>query len=111
MSTRAEREQADQQRRGPTSKATKRAAARKRRAGKLGAVHPTEHAGRKASYATEAPSRKGKASRKSTRGSANHAKSDTNFNLGEEMVKGSPESRFRKSRAKAARVRGRPASA
>jgi hypothetical protein len=97
----------DQQRRGPTPKAQKRRAAKKRRAEKLGAEHPTKRAGAKAGYALERPSSAGKSSRKSTRGSANRAKPDTNFNLREEMVKGSPESRFRKAQTRAVVVRGR----
>jgi len=108
MATRAERDHASQQKRGPTAKAKKRRAARKGRREKFESPHPTAHAGAKASYAIERPSMKGRTSRKSTRDSANRAKPDTNFNLREEMVKGSPESRFRKARAQAGRVRGRP---
>jgi len=103
MATRSEQQQVERQRRGITRRARKRAAARKSR----GTSHAREHAGSKASYALERPSRKGKASRKSSRASANRAKPDTNLNLREEMVKGSPESRFRKARAKSATVRGR----
>jgi hypothetical protein len=58
-----------------------------------------------ASYALELPAADGRRSRKSTRGSANRAKADTNFNLREAMVKGSPEARFRKAKAKRTRVR------
>ena len=108
MATRAEKEHANKQRRGPTPKAQKRRAARKERREKFESLHPTRHAGAKASYAIERPSKEGRASRKTTRDSANRAKPDTNFNLREEMVKGSPESRFRKARTQAARVRGRP---
>lgn len=60
---------------------------------------------RKATYAIEAP-REGRPSRKSTRKSANRSKPDTNFNLREQQQKGSPEARFRKSRARTSRVRG-----
>ena len=59
-----------------------------------------------AAYAFEAPAADGRRSRKSTRGSANRAKPDTNLNLRESRVKGSPEARFRKARAKKTRVRG-----
>jgi hypothetical protein len=107
MATKAEQQRAAEQRRGPTSKKRRRAAAKKKRAEKLGAAHATKHAGKKASYALEGPSKEGKASRKSTRGSANRSRPDTNMNLREEMTKGSPESRFRKARAKSAHVRGR----
>lgn len=60
----------------------------------------------KAAYAFESPAADGRRSRKSTRGSANRSKPDTNFNLRESLVKGSPEARFRKARAKNTRVRG-----
>lgn len=105
MSTRAEDLHAQEQRRGPTPKARKRAVAKKPRAKKFTVGHATKHAGAKAAYALEKPSKTGKASRKSTRASANRAKADTNLNLREEMTKGSPTSRFRKARAKGARVR------
>ncbi len=111
MATKAEQQRADQQRRGPKPKAQRRAKARRTRAEKLGTVHPTEHAGSKASYALEPPSRAGKSSRKSTRGGANRAKPDTNIELREDIVKGSPESRFRKARARSVRVRGRASPA
>jgi hypothetical protein len=58
-----------------------------------------------ASYALEPPAADGRRSRKSTRGSANRAKTDTSFNLREALVKGSPEARFRKAKAKRTRVR------
>lgn len=45
-------------------------------------------------------------SRKSTRGSANRGKSDTNLNRREESAKGSPGNLYRKGLARAARVRG-----
>jgi hypothetical protein len=64
-----------------------------------------EHAAKKATYALEQPSGR-RRSRKSTRKSANRARSDTSFNLREEMQKGSPEQRFRKARARATRARG-----
>lgn len=110
MSTRAEKERADEQRHGETPAARKRAKARRTRAEKFGAAHPTARAGKKASYALERPSREGRASRKSTRAAANRMKADTNLNLREERQKGSPESRFRRSRVKAQRVKGRPSA-
>jgi hypothetical protein len=106
MSTKAESLHAEGQRHGLTPKARKRAKARKTRAEKLGAPHETEHAGKKASYALEVPSKDGRASRKSTRSSANRAKADSNLNLREERRKGSPENRARKAQARAGRVRG-----
>jgi hypothetical protein len=62
--------------------------------------------GKKASYADEAQPAEGQPSRKSTRKSANHSKSDSNLTLREGRKKGSPEARFAKSRAKSTRVRG-----
>ena len=106
MPTRAEELHAQQQRRGATPKARKRAAAKKVRSEKFAAAHENKHTGKKAAYALERPSKAGKASRKSTRGSANRVKADTNLNLREERVKGSPESRYRKARASRVRVRG-----
>ena len=106
MPTKSEELHAQQQRRGPTAKARKRAAAKKGHAEKFAAPHATKHAGKKATYALEKPSKAGKSSRKSTRAGANRGKADTNLNLREERAKGSPESRFRKARAKSSRVRG-----
>src|SRR5262245_57701035 len=57
------------------------------------------HAAHKATHALEPRSKAGRASRKSTRSSANHAKSDTQFNLKEAIVKGSPEARYRRAAA------------
>lgn len=110
MATRAESHHAEEQRRGPTPKARKRAKAKKTRAQKLGSTHPATHAAAKASYALEAPSKKGRVSRKSTRASANRAKPDSNLVLREERRKGSPENRSRKARARSRRVRGSPAA-
>jgi hypothetical protein len=105
MPTKAEELRAQQQRRGITAKARKRAAATKSRAEKLATPHPAKRAARKATYAIELPSKAGKASRKSTRGSAKRAKADTNLNLREERTKTSPKARFGKARAGRARVR------
>jgi hypothetical protein len=67
--------------------------------------HDKKHAAKKATYALE-DTANGRVSRKSTRKSANRAKSDTNFNLRENLQKGSPTARFRKA---SARTRGRAA--
>jgi hypothetical protein len=63
------------------------------------------HAGKKATYALEAPVAK-RASRKSTRRSANRAKPASTIEQREEVVKGTPTARFRKSRARATKPRG-----
>ena len=64
------------------------------------------HTMKSASYALEQPAADGRRSRKSSRSSANRAKPDASFNLREQLVKGSPEARFRKSKAANTRVRG-----
>ena len=69
------------------------------------------HVGKKATYAEEPKREHGPPSRKSSRKSANRSKPDSNLNLREEMQKGSPESTFRKTRAKRSRVRGGGAAA
>jgi hypothetical protein len=98
-----------QERHGLTPKARKREAARKTRAEKLAEPHRNERAAIAASYRFEAPSKTGRASRKSGRGGGNRIKPDANLNLREERQKGSPTSRFRKVHAKTMRVRGTPA--
>jgi hypothetical protein len=66
------------------------------------------HVGKKATYADEELKLKNGArpSRKSSRKSANRSKPDTHLTLREERQKGSPESTYRKSRARGSRVRG-----
>jgi hypothetical protein len=103
MATRAEQFRTEEQRHSKRKKARpqptkKKTAAEGRPAQPRRAAHAT--------YALEAPAADGRRSRKSTRGGANRAKPDTNFNLRESLVKGSPEARFRKARAKKTRVRG-----
>src|SRR5262245_14026320 len=106
MSTRSEDKRAAEQRRGQRSRSNEagskpgsRPAARSR---------TRKHAERSATYALEVPREGQQPSRKSTRKSAHHAKSDTNLNLREDRRKGSPESRYRKSKARATRARGGP---
>jgi hypothetical protein len=64
-----------------------------------------QHAAAKATHALEVVS-KGRPSRKSTRASANRAKSDAPMNLTEEARKGAPRMLANKDRAKRQRVRG-----
>ena len=106
MATRAEQFHADEQRSGQASS--------RRRRGQTKPGVPTkkrsrakEHAAKKAPYALEVTTDGGRPSRKSTRKSANRAKPDTAFNATEELQKGSPESRYRKGRARLARARGK----
>jgi hypothetical protein len=61
---------------------------------------------KKATYAIEACQDDHRPSRKSSRGGANHIKPDSAFNLREQLIKGSPESRSRRAQARALRVRG-----
>jgi hypothetical protein len=63
-------------------------------------------AAKKATYGIEPCADEHRPSRKSTRGGANRIKPDSSFNLREQLVKGSPESRSRRSQAQALRVRG-----
>jgi len=106
MATRAEQIRQQQERHGLSLRARKREAAKKTRAEKFGEPHPARRAARKASYALDVPSKAGVASRKSSRAAANRIKPDANLNLREERQKGSPTSRYRKTRAKGMRVRG-----
>ncbi len=106
MATRSEQFRAEQQRRAHNPK-KKRRRAKRRVQDSAYKTHPTKHAARKATYAFEPTPVTARPSRKSTRGSANHAKPDTNLNLREERQKGSPETRFEKARAKRTHVRGR----
>jgi hypothetical protein len=104
MATRSQQFRAEAQRRKSAPKAkSKRSPAPVR---EKGTVRSDQHAGKKASYALEASAPDGRRSRKSTRGSANRMKTDATLTLRESLVKGSPEAKFRKSRAKSVRVRG-----
>jgi hypothetical protein len=104
MATRAEQFRTEEQRHAKP-KATRPAQAKKKRTTEGRLAGARDVPGR-ATYAFESPAPDGRRSRNSTRGSANRAKPDTNFNLRESLVKGSPEARFRKARAKHTRVRG-----
>jgi hypothetical protein len=107
MATRSEQKHADEQRRGARdTKPNKRVNRSKPGSAPADRLRSKKHAKRKATHAIE-PDRKGRPSRESTRKSANRSKPDTNLNLRENMVKGSPEARFRKADAASDRVRGR----
>jgi hypothetical protein len=101
MGTRSEQFHANEQRRGPRDQGTNKRANRSKPG-----LPPEERsrdkkrAGKKATYALEAP-RKGRPSRKSTRKGANRSKPDTNMVLREARAKGSAKSRYRKANAKA----------
>lgn len=103
MATRAEQAKATGQRTGSAKKA---AAKKARKPATNGASKRTGHSESKATYAREPRDAKGKATRKSTRGSANRAKADSSFNIKEEAQKTAPDARFRRDRAKGTKVRG-----
>jgi hypothetical protein len=103
MATRAEQFHADEQRTGRSrvrKGRSKPGVPRKKRS------RAKAHAAKKATVALEVGGKR--PSRKSTRSSANRAKTDASYNRVEELRKGSPESRYRKAEAKGSRVRGKP---
>ena len=104
MATRSEQFRANEERHA--KKKPKRAARSKPGSPPKKRKTAKQHAAQKATVALETVAKGKRASRKSTRSSANRAKSDTTYNLIEELKKGSPESRYRKSRAHDVRVRG-----
>jgi hypothetical protein len=105
MATRAEQFHAESQRTGKSSNRTRRD---RSKPGISPARRSREkaHSAKKATYALEQTASGARPSRKSTRKSANRAKPDASFNRVEEQRKGSPESRYRKARARASRTRG-----
>jgi hypothetical protein len=108
MATRSEQQHAEEQRRGPRDTGKNKKANRSKPGSRPKDRQRTKkHAEQKATHVIE-PDRKGRPSRQSTRKSANRAKPDASLNRREEMQKGSPDSRFRKSSAGAGRVRGKP---
>ena len=92
MSTRSEQFKADSQRTGSVPpRATAEAPVQE----------PHGHAAKKATYAREAQSEHGQPSRKSTRKSANRAKTDTGVVRAEQMKHNTPEARFARTHAHA----------
>ncbi len=90
MSTRAEQFKSDAQRTGDSEAAAKPAA-----------HEPSGSAAKRATYAREEQSATGQPSRKSTRKSANHAKTDTGALRAEQMKQNTPEARFARLNAHA----------
>lgn len=112
MSTRSEKFHAEEQRQNSVKKSASKKTAKKAKASKPGVAakdrtRAKKTAGKKASYALEEVKPNARPSRKSTRKSANRSKPDTAFNLTEQLKKGSPETRFAKSKARTTRVRGK----
>ncbi len=109
MATQAERFRSEQERHGKPDRKRRKPAARRPAQAETPPSplrkRPTRRAS-KATYAIE-PTQPGKRpSRKSTRASANRVKPDASFNRREEAAKTSPDSRYRKERARQKRVRG-----
>lgn len=98
MPTRSEQFKADAQR---TGSVPPRAAAE--------APHePHGHAAKKATYAREAPAESGQPSRRSTRKSANRAKTDTGVVRAEQMKQQTPEAQFARNQG---HTKGNPGAA
>jgi hypothetical protein len=97
MATRAETFRAAEQRHR-TKGAAKRLAeheSKKKRVKRALHAHDNVHAGKKAAYSLEPRSAKGRASRKSTRGGANHTRADVNLELRSERRLRAPDTRAR----------------
>ena len=105
MATRAENERLEQERANGSKKRKARA---KKAAAQKATTRPKRkpHAESKATYALEPRSKKGTASRKSTRSSANRAKTDSSFNHREQQAGTGADSKARRDIARRSRVRG-----
>ncbi len=98
MSTKAEQKRYADERKHPSKRDAK--PARTSRSGEPG-EHPNAHAAKKAAYALEARSADGRASRESTRKSANHQRNDQGKLTREAIAGRSPESVHERAAAKA----------
>ncbi len=106
MATRSEQSRAEEQRsRRAANSGTKKTGGSKPGVAPRDRSASKEHAGKKATYALEAPI-EGRPSRKSTRKSANRSKPDSGMNIREALQKGTPEAKYRKARAGSVRARG-----
>ena len=98
MATRSEQYRAQEQRHRSkaAAKRAKSHAAKTTRAKKSDHAHANAHAARHATVALEPRSKQGKATRKSTRSSANRIKADVNVSERRaEKTQASPEARYR----------------
>lgn len=107
MATRAEQYRAEEER------GNRKAPKRKAQADKPGVApqdrtRARKRVAKKATYALEESTGGARPSRKSTRKSANRAKPDAALTRREAGQKGSPESRYAKTRARATKARGKP---
>jgi hypothetical protein len=105
MSTRAELARDEDQRKRSSAARKSAKAKTKASSGARKSRRIKTRTAAKATYAYEAP-RAAKPSRKSTRKGANRSRSDAGSIVRESIQKGSPEAKFRRSRAKSTRTRG-----
>jgi hypothetical protein len=105
MSTKAEQQRYAEERKHPSKRDHERP--RSSRSGEPG-EHENAHAARKASYALEPRSPDGRATRRSTRGSANHQRTDVGELRAETMSDRTPESAHAHTVAADAKSHGKP---
>lgn len=105
MSTKAEQKRYADERKHPSKRDA--ATPRKSRSGEPG-EHENKHAAKKAAFALETRSEEGRASRKSTRGSANHQRTDTGKLRQKTMTESKPEAKAARAAATAKRSHGKP---
>ena len=96
MATRSEQFRYAEERKHPNAKDARHP--RTSRSGEPG-KHKNKHAERKAAVALEPRASEGKASRKSTRASANRARSDQGMLIRQAVVSGSPKARSKRATA------------
>jgi hypothetical protein len=108
MATRAEQSRSDAQRTHGAGR--RKSHVSKKKPKKADWSHDKAHAASKATHSLEDTAPGARPSRESTRGSSNRAKADSALNVTEEIRKGSPTNRARKSRTRGVRVRGSGAS-
>lgn len=105
MSTRAQQQRYAEERKHPSKRDAARP--RKSRSGDPG-EHENAHAARKAAYALEPRAADGSASRRSTRASANHQRTDAGKLRATTMAERTPESASARAKARATRSHGKP---
>ncbi len=105
MSTKAQQKRYADERQHPSKRDLEKP--RTSRSGEPG-EHENRHAAKKASFALEGRSEEGRASRKSTRGSANHQRTDTGKLRAKSMAESKPESKAARAAATAKRSHGKP---
>jgi hypothetical protein len=103
MATKAEKARSEEQR---SHRAGRPARVAKEKPKKSAWSRDKAHAGSKATHALEETAPGKRPSRESTRGGANRTKADSARNVTEQVRKGAPTNRARKSRVRASRVRG-----